>query len=500
MADKTLGDPIADQAMFKRLYEQIHSRLLKSVTGMVRDRVRAEDVAAKAFQVAWEKRAQFRGESSLGTWLHAIAFNTARHSWRQSRTSRQDSIERLETARYAEPDRLSTALEQEELRARIWEALHRIPAQSRHVLIDHYIDDRSVQEIARRQGVPIGTVNSRLFAARQLLRLTWPATGVRMRGRDVQDPRAQRIAEEALKRLAEELQAGRSAALKDYLAAIGRFHRYSWNNILLIQAQRPGATRVAGYHTWHELGRSVRRGEKGIMILAPVRIKEREPSPKAERDTQSEASRPAGFRTAYVFDLEQTEGRPLPQFATTAGDPKEHLDNLKALVARQNVTLDYDASIAPAQGVSSGGRIRLVPGMSGAEEFSVLTHELAHEMLHHGKREVSLPQSVRETQAEAVAFVVSRGIGLDTNTAAADYIALYNGDKKMLAESLSAIQEAASRILRDLLPDERPRSVPETPFDIHARQSWAPPTPEASPRPIASLPIPEPGDSASRDR
>src|SRR4029077_5042401 len=114
--------------------------------------------------------------------------------------------------------------------------------------------------------------------------------------------------------------------------------------------------------------------------------------------------------------------------------------------------VEYNRSIAPAMGVSSGGRIRLMPDLTKGEEFAVLVHELAHEMLHHGKQE-RLPKLVRETQAEAVAFVVCRGVGLETNTAAADYIALYNGDKKTLAESLSVIQETSAKILDELLPE-----------------------------------------------
>ena len=96
---------------------------------------------------------------------------------------------------------------------------------------------------------------------------------------------------------------------------------------------------------------------------------------------------------------------------------------------------------------------RLMPDMQPAEEFSVLAHELAHEMLHHAKGEERLPKTVVETQAEAVAYVVCRGVGLETNSAAADYIHLYNGDKKTLAESLSVIQETSSKILDQLLPE-----------------------------------------------
>jgi hypothetical protein len=276
------------------------------------------------------------------------------------------------------------------------------------------------------------------------------------------DDKVRKVAEEAFNRLAAELEAGKSDALKNYLATMGRFHRYSWGNVLLIGSQRPTATRVAGYHTWRDLGRHVKTGEKGIMIFAPILTKERETSPLAPNQEQTaikknDVFRVAGFRTAFVFDVEQTEGKELPQFAKTTGDPKEFGDKLKALVAKQGISLEYDKSIAPAYGVSYGEKIRIIPGMQPAEEFSVLVHELAHEMLHHNKDGSRLPKVFEETQAEAVAYVVSRGVGLQTNSAAADYIALYNGDKKTLAQSLSAIQETSSRILDELLPRE-PRS------------------------------------------
>jgi N-terminal domain of anti-restriction factor ArdC len=283
------------------------------------------------------------------------------------------------------------------------------------------------------------------------------------------DEKVRKVAEEAFNRLAAELEAGKSDALRNYLATMGRFHRYSWGNVLLIGTQRPTATRVAGYHTWRDLGRHVKTGEKGIMIFAPILTKEREtppkpPSPDQSATKKNDIFRVAGFRTAFVFDVEQTEGKELPQFAKTTGDPKEFADKLKALVAKQGISLEYDKSIAPAYGVSYGEKIRIIPGMQPAEEFSVLAHELAHEMLHHGKDEPRLPKIVRETQAEAVAYVVSRGVGLETNSAAADYIALYTGDKKTLAESLSVIQDTSSRILDELLPRE-----PRSPF--HERQA-----------------------------
>jgi antirestriction protein ArdC len=323
------------------------------------------------------------------------------------------------------------------------------------------------------------------------------------------DDRVRKLAEESLNRLASELEAGKSDALQNYLNTMGRFHNYSWRNVLLIGAQRPEATRVAGYHTWKDLGRQVKTGEKGIMIFAPMLTRQRENAvthPNAEKTPtkQDDPSRVTGFRAAFVFDVSQTEGKPLPEFAKTTGDPKDHLDKLKALVAKKGISLEYDKSIAPADGVSYGGKIRLVPGMQPAEEFSVLAHELAHEMLHHGKDEARLPKIDRETQAEAVAYVVSRGVGLDTNSAAADYIALYTGDKKTLSQSLSAIQETSSRILEEILPIERlsasREKQTEKPFTDKPAQSPAEPgTPTPTQTPSAPQ-IPAIIDSISLGR
>jgi hypothetical protein len=300
------------------------------------------------------------------------------------------------------------------------------------------------------------------------------------------DEKAKRMAEEALTRLMAELERGRSEALRNYLATMGRFHHYSWNNALLIHAQRPGATRVAGFRTWHELGRAVKKGEKGVAILAPILVKDRN-AQTATPSKPDDAYRLTGFRTAYVFDVSQTDGKALPEFAQTTGDPKDYTSKLKALVAERGIALDYDPAIAPAQGVSYGGSIRLVPGLSPAEEFSVLTHELAHEMLHHEKDAAALPTVVRETQAEAVAFVVSHGVGLETNNAQSDYIALYKGDKKTLADSLSVIQETSAKIL-DHLQGDRERAEASRPLSASERPTAALPSLEAADRSDAVSP------------
>jgi antirestriction protein ArdC len=258
------------------------------------------------------------------------------------------------------------------------------------------------------------------------------------------------IASNALATLAAALEVGNSAALTAYLNVTARFRKYSWTNCLLIALQRPDATHVAGFRAWLGFGRHVRKGEKGIAIFAPIISKSKTDTDgqKQEENSNAEpASRLVGFRSAYVFDIAQTDGDDLPEFATVKGDPAQHLGRLKTLAGSHSITLDYDASIAPAKGVSRGGRITLMPNLPAAEEFSTLVHELAHEKLHRTDRRTETTKTIRETEAEAVAFVVCHAIGLDTNTAAADYIKLYNGDRATLSASLQFIQSTAAEIL-----------------------------------------------------
>ena len=116
--------------------------------------------------------------------------------------------------------------------------------------------------------------------------------------------------------------------------------------------------------------------------------------------------------------------------------------------------LEYSDAIGSAEGVSAGGLIKLKKGLTVAEELSVLAHEAAHEILHRNKETMPKEKKVRETEAEAVAFFVCHGIGLDVNTASSDYIQLYNGDKETLMESLVRIQKTASEILEAVMDKE----------------------------------------------
>jgi hypothetical protein len=256
-----------------------------------------------------------------------------------------------------------------------------------------------------------------------------------------------------VKLLIEQLGAGKSDALTNYLTAMSRFHNYSFGNVLEIARQMPTATRVAGFWAWKNLGRSVNAGAKGIRILAPIVGVKRKKDSEAEKDITKQNERTLlGFRNTYVFDVSQTNGVDLPELHEVSGDPGENIDRLAAFLKRQGIQLVYNPKIAPALGMSYGGRIAILPGQSKAEEFSTLVHEAAHEMLHKAERRTATTKTVRETEAEAVAFVVGKAVGLITGTASADYIQLYHGNASLLAESLEVIQQASSVILAALEP------------------------------------------------
>lgn len=272
-----------------------------------------------------------------------------------------------------------------------------------------------------------------------------------IRSNDQQPKTAKEVIAANVQSLIEQLEAGHSDALTAYLNAMSRFHNYSLGNILEIARQKPDATRVAGFWKWKELGRSVKKGEKGIRILAPIIGVRRKKDEEASKDiTRQNTAVLVGFRSAYVFDVSQTEGAELPEMRGISGDVGENRDKLIAFVERQGIELVFTERIAPALGMSYGGRIAILPGQSKAEEFSTLVHELAHEMLHKAERRTATTKVVRETEAEAIAFVIGNAVGLETGSASADYIQLYHGNASLLAESLEVIQQTSAVILAAL--------------------------------------------------
>jgi hypothetical protein len=183
-----------------------------------------------------------------------------------------------------------------------------------------------------------------------------------------------------VKLLIEQLEAGHSEGLTAYLTAMGKFHNYSFGNILEIARQMPSASRVAGMFAWNHLGRRVKKGQRGIRILAPLLDTKRKNESEAERE-KAKQNQPAlvGFRAVYVFDVSQTEGAELPDLKERVkGNVGEYRERLINFILAQGIEIEFKESIGPALGVSYGGKIAILPGQSAAEEFLTLVHEASH--------------------------------------------------------------------------------------------------------------------------
>lgn len=258
-----------------------------------------------------------------------------------------------------------------------------------------------------------------------------------------------KLVDDKLEELAASLDAGQSDQLRAWLSMSSRFYRYSVGNQMAILAQMPGATRVAGFHAWHKLGRHVKKGAKSLRILAP--LVRRKSVDEAEEEDEVIA-----FKPAHLWDISQTEGKPMPEFAKAHGDPGRYIERLKQVIAERGITLEYSTDTHGAEGFFSDGKIVIRTGLTPAEEFSVLAHEAAHAMLHGSAESRSANRTVLETEAEAVAFVVGAAIGLDVGRSSADYVSLYDGKKETLLASLERIRRVAAEIIQALEAPHQP--------------------------------------------
>jgi len=256
-----------------------------------------------------------------------------------------------------------------------------------------------------------------------------------------------RMLDSHLKQLTEEMAQGKSERLIALLDFAGKFHQYSFYNIMMAFYQRRNISRLAGVKTWNEVGRYVRKGEHGIAIWAPMFFKKVKTEDEASEETESEVTF-TRFRLVYVFDVSQTEGKELPntRISMITGNPGTAYTALESAIRAQGITLEYVNSLGlSVEGRSFGGKIEIVNDPDPARLFRNLVHEFAHELLHHdgGERETI---TLRETEAEATAYVVCRHFGVEIN--ASDYIQLFDGNVKILSSRLERIRKTASTIIQ----------------------------------------------------
>lgn len=235
-----------------------------------------------------------------------------------------------------------------------------------------------------------------------------------------------------------------------WLELASRFRTYSLRNQLLILAQRPDATRVAGYRAWQALGRQVKRGERGIAILAPI---------VRRREEDDDAKAVCGFRVVRVFDLAQTEGEPLAELELPPVQISDErlLDRLIAATEAAGFTV---RTVPSAEDRVRGWwdpvlrRITLVDGFEPANRCRTLLHELGHAHDSVSESGIVASRAERELVAESVAYLVGRGIGLDLADASATYVASWGGGAEAigaLAEHVLGVAAAVEQTIRVVL-------------------------------------------------
>lgn len=259
-----------------------------------------------------------------------------------------------------------------------------------------------------------------------------------------------------------------------YLQTMAKFHNYSFNNTLLITMQRPDATLLAGYQTWQKkFHRYVKRGEKGIKIIAPVPVKEKRQVEKIDEETQEIVIGIDGqpetetverilprFRVTTVFDVSQTEGEPLPTLEVNelVGDVFIYEDFMKGLEEISPVPFQFQEIDSGAKGYYSNAEklVAIQTGMSQAQTMKTAVHETAHAILHDRdvmeENGITKDRMTKEVESESVAYVVCNHFGLDTSDYSFNYVAGWSSDKEMpeLRSSMDTIRLTSSQLIADI--------------------------------------------------
>jgi antirestriction protein ArdC len=244
---------------------------------------------------------------------------------------------------------------------------------------------------------------------------------------------------------------------RQMLRMASHLHTYSLRNQLLIAAQKPTATAVAGYRQWQRLGRQVRKGSEAIWVLGPVTYKSGEEVNEATGESHS-LYQLRGFKPLAVFDISDTDGPGLPQPAHLDGDaPKELWDGLTHLLAEQGYTVERTELSGGKQGSTSptDHKVRIDSRLSPMEALAVLAHEHAHVALGHLDQinEYRQHRGPFEVEAESAVFVTMTALGFDTGNWSVDYVAGWSGGSpEAMAETAAHVVAVAYQTLERLTP------------------------------------------------
>ena len=308
-----------------------------------------------------------------------------------------------------------------------------------------------------------------------------------------------------------------------YLSVMSRFHRYSVNNTMLIYMQKPDATLVAGYNKWkNQFERHVKRGEHGITIIAPTPFKKKIEEQKLDPDTKAPILDAEGkvvmeereveipmFRPVKVFDVSQTDGKPLPELASTlSGSVQNYEAFMEALRRSAPVPLSVEPMAANMDGYFSPDqqRIAIREGMSEVQTVSAAVHEIAHSKLHNyakaqeeaaraGDKEPpkKKDRNTEEVEAESISYAVCQYYGIQTGENSFGYIANWSQGKELpeLRASLETINKAAGELIADI--DRHYKVIcKERGIDLTAQPEQAVPQQEATPGSAPEVSIQQP--------
>ncbi len=274
-----------------------------------------------------------------------------------------------------------------------------------------------------------------------------------------------------LKEITDKLEQGikalfESERYKEYLSVMSKFHRYSFNNTILISIQKPDATLVMGFNAWKSKGieRSVKKGEKGIRIFAPAPYKIKKEVEEFDANgnsvkTEKEVTIPA-FKVVSVFDISQTEGKDIPVIGTNIlfGNVEQYEDFFAALENASPVPVAFEKIKGNSHGYYhlTEKRIAIDEGMSEIQTLKTLIHEIAHAKLHAidlkatpEEKKKRVDRETQEVQAESIAYTVCQHYGLETSDYSFSYVAGWSRGRELteLKSSLETIQATAAEII-----------------------------------------------------